>query len=257
VNRPRIGVNCELESGKRRFGDTKLLSVNPDYVRAVARAGATPVLLPVTTRGGEVDRDALQDQLAAIDGLVLVGGDDMDPARYGQEPHTSIVPLDPERDAYDFALATAAWERGLPILGVCGGMQLLAVASGGSLHQHLPATLGTRHAELVPVHERPELDDLLHEVVVHPGTTLHAILGVDRLETNSRHHQAVDRLGSALRVAAQSRDGVVEAVEASDGRFVLGVQWHPEERAADDASIRLFTALCREAAHRTASRPPR
>lgn len=257
MNRPRIGINCDVEAGRRELGDTKLFTLNPDYARAIARAGATPVLLPAVVTASGVDLAALDDQLDVVDGVLLVGGADMDPRVYGEESHPSIVPLDPERDAYDLALARAALERGIPILGVCGGMQLLAVARGGSLHQHLPDRRTDCYPELVEVHREPHRDSLSHSVAVHPKTTLASILGVSRLVTNSRHHQAVNQLGSGQRVAATTDDGVVEAIEAADGRFVIGVQWHPEERATDAASIRLFSAFVAAAGDRTVGRARR
>jgi putative glutamine amidotransferase len=252
MRRPIIGINCELEANRRTLGDGKQITLNPNYARCVARAGGTPVLLPPIVAADRADLSTIEAQLAAIDALILVGGDDMDPTAYSQRPHPALIPLDRERDLYDLALAKAALKRKTPILGICGGMQLLAVATGGSLHQHLPDCEGRQFAALEPVHRDQHGATKIHRVLVAADSRFASIVDSGVLETNSRHHQAVDRLGSGLRVAATAPDGVVEAIEATTDGFVLGVQWHPEESASDATSLRIFAALV-AAGERTAS----
>ncbi len=254
MRRPRIGINSELEAGQRKLGDTKLITLNPDYARCVARAGGVPLVLSPLTLPGDpraADESTIEEQLAVIDGLVLVGGDDMDPRAYGEAPHPSIQPLDPERDAYDFALARAALERGIPILGICGGMQLLNVVRGGSLHQHLPDREGDTYPTLHPVHRDQHGEAKFHDVLLRAGTRLAETIGAARIVTNSRHHQAVARLGDDVTIAAVAEDGVIEAIEvfgSDDSRYIVGVEWHPEEARDDSASIRIFGSFVEHAA---------
>jgi len=203
------------------------------YTDCVARAGATPVLLPPAP--GEDDADRQHGAAAvvrALDALVLVGGGDVDPASYGQAPHPATGGVDPGRDASELALLGAALGADVPVLAICRGMQILNVLLGGSLVQHVPDEV--RHSGhqpgpgcIAPV-----------DVAIEAGTTLAKILGGEATVSCS-HHQAVDRLGPGLVVAARAADGTVEAVELPSKRFVLGVQWHPEE----DGDLRLFEAL--------------
>jgi putative glutamine amidotransferase len=179
--------------------------------------------------------DADADVLRVLDGLVLSGGADIDPAFYGEAP-APLTDTRPDRDAGEFALLVAALERDLPVLGVCRGMQLLAAAAGGSLHQHLPDVIGhEKHRPAPGVYGT-------HPVRFAPGSRIAALMG-DDTEVNSYHHQAVADPGS-LTVTGWAGDGVIEAVEDPARRFLLGVQWHPE--AARD--IRLFQALVAAAA---------
>lgn len=248
--RPRIGINLDLEPAMRSLGDGRLFTLNPDYVRCVVHSGGLPVVLPAPPRDTPDFAEVVAGLLSQVDGLVLIGGNDMDPAAFGQPRHPKLELLDPQRDRFDLQLARSALALGLPILGVCGGMQLLAVACGGTLHQHLPDTEGTAHSSLDAVHRDQHGESKSHRVEVAPSSLLARLIASREIVTNSRHHQAVDRVGRGFIVSATAPDGVIEAIEheraaASDdpGDFVLGVQWHPEEMVDDPTQRRIFDGL--------------
>jgi putative glutamine amidotransferase len=230
--RPLIGVTTsELRpSGAgtlRRQGEPAHpeMALGMTYLQAIERAGAVPVVLPpcVSDLGALISR---------LDGVCLSGGPDLDPEAYGaHDRHAELGPTEPSLDAFELALARAALARGMPLLGICRGAQALNVACGGTLHQHLP---GHRQSE-------PGCD-VTHEVEVLAGTRLAALIGAGPVAVNSFHHQAVDRLGPGLRIAALASDGTVEAIEGPG--FAVGVQWHAEALA----DLRLFKALASAAA---------
>jgi gamma-glutamyl-gamma-aminobutyrate hydrolase PuuD len=194
------------------------------YAEAVRRAGVEPVLISPEA----------PIPIAGLDGLLISGGSDVDPARYGEEPYATTDSVDRERDAMEAALIEQALQADLPLLAICRGLQLLNVVRGGTLVQHLENTELHRVKNLAEVH--------LIEVV--PGTKLASIIGTAPQIVNSRHHQAVGRLGEGLRVSATAPDGVVEALEDPLKRFVVAVQWHPEERIDLGAHDRaLFVAF--------------
>lgn len=215
----------------------------PDaYVSALHRAGARAVLIPTMEIG-----DA-ETALAPFDGLLLAGGGDIHPSRYGGQPHPEVYGVDPARDAAELALVGAALAFGRPIFAICRGMQVLNVALGGTLHQHLADLQG------MDLHGQPGHDlSVVHDVKVTEGTLLAQAGGRSVLRCTSHHHQAVDRLGAGLTAVAASGDGLVEAVELEDSgdQWVLGVQWHPEMTASEDRSQQaLFTGLARASAAR-------
>lgn len=216
-------------------------SANDDYVQGVRAAGGTPIILPLVE--DEVERLA-GEMVAALDGLVLTGGEDVAPARYGQERREVCGEPFVARDAWDFALYAAARRRGIPILGICRGMQLITVAEGGTMHQDLSEDprIAINHMQC---DETPELDALWHPVDVAPGSLVGRVLGPDRVQVNSFHHQAVATVPESLRVTAVSDDHVVEAVElAEPDAWLLGVQWHPERSFRHDArAAAVFAAL--------------
>jgi gamma-glutamyl-gamma-aminobutyrate hydrolase PuuD len=194
----------------------------------VRRADGIPLLLPE----GFEDGDASAAILDAIDGLILSGGADLDPASYGADPHPATDPPRPERDRFELALARGAVERDLPLLGICRGMQLLNVALGGDLVQHLPDLENTGvHDPGAGLYQR-------RDVRMQDGTRLHELLG-DSASVACHHHQALGRVAAGLTPTAWAEDGVVEGVEADGHRFCLAVQWHPEESQDN----RLFDAL--------------
>jgi len=198
------------------------------YAEALRQAGVEPVLIaPGEPRA-----------LAGLQGLLLSGGTDLNPARYGETPHPGNEAPDDARDEMETALLAEALAADLPVLAICRGMQLFNVAHGGTLIQHLDNT-----ATHVVRDNDPALP--VHQILVEPGTRLAAILGEGGHAVNSRHHQAVDRVGAGLRVTARSTpDGVVEALERGDRRFALAVQWHPEDQARRDSTQRkLFEAF--------------
>jgi putative glutamine amidotransferase len=233
MSRPLIGITTYLAPaswGVWRDQPAALLPLR--YVELVQRSGATAVLLPPDDAPS-----AAAETVARIDGLVVSGGPDVDPARYGQAhgPHTQSPAV--ERDAWESALVRAARAAGLPLLGICRGMQLLNVVLGGDLVQHLPDRVG--HEDHSPEPGRYSH----HPVVPVPGTALAAVLGEDKVDVPTYHHQAVDRIAPGLRASAHAFDGTVEAVEAEDGPFLLGVQWHPEQ----GSDLRLTKALVQAA----------
>ncbi|PLS75885.1 MAG: gamma-glutamyl-gamma-aminobutyrate hydrolase [Actinobacteria bacterium] len=215
------------------------------YVASLQRVGARAVLVPAVEVG---DAEAT---LAPFEGLLLAGGGDIEPVRYGGGPHPEVYGVDPARDAAELALVKAALAVGLPTLAICRGMQVLNVALGGTLHQHLPDLQG------MDLHGQPGRDfSVVHDVKVTEGTLLAQACGRSVLRCTSHHHQGVDALGAGLTEVAASGDGLVEAVELEDpdGRWVLGVQWHPEMTASEDRSQQaLFSALadaCSRRRHR-------
>lgn len=208
-----IGLTPSLDDSTGR------MTVNQDYVDAVLRAGAAPVLLPAIG-----DQAALQTLIRRIDGLVLTGGADVSPDRYGEEKLPLCGATSPQRDETEFALCRLALEMDLPILAICRGQQVLNCALGGTLYQDIAAQYGD--ALKHPCYDTPR--DQVHEVRVEPTSRLHAITGMDALRVNSRHHQAVKTLGEGLIVSARATDGLIEGVEMPGRRFVVGVQWHPE-----------------------------
>ena len=194
------------------------------YARAIQGAGGMMAMLPPDRRA----TDDPADLLDRIDALVLGGGADIDPESQGAAAHPETVGTNPDRDEFEIALARGAVERGLPLLGVCRGMQILNVACGGTLDQHLPDRLGHEHHRPVPGAWAE------HEVRVEPGSLAAQAAGAERLTVKSHHHQGVDAIGDPLTASAwDAGDESVEAIESADGNFVLGVLWHPEEDASD------------------------
>ncbi len=200
------------------------------YVDTVAAAGGRPVLLPPVTP--DADEGGAARVVEALDALVLVGGGDVDPARYGQQPDPATSGVDAGRDASELAVLEAALRADLPVLAICRGMQLLDVHLGGTLFQHVPDVVG--HDGHQPA--RGCFADV--EISTEAGSMVSKVMG-ETATVRCSHHQAVDALGDGLIVTARAADGLVEAIELPAARFVVGVQWHPEE----DGDERLFRAL--------------
>ena len=224
MTRPLIGITTYREQARWGTWDVPAVLLPASYAEAVAAAGGEPVLLPTGSSGPGV--------VARMDALVLAGGADVDPARYGAAAGPRTTVLRPDRDDTELALLAASLEAGLPVLAVCRGMQLLNAALGGDLEQHLPDRPGAG------VHDPGPGLFADHEVRCAPGSRVAGLLG-ERVAAHCHHHQAVDRLASALVATAWAEDGTVEAVEHAGAAFCLGVQWHPE--AGQDR--RLFAAL--------------
>ena len=243
--RPVIGISCAhfaTKDGVVRVGMTR------DYVHAVALAGGLPVLLPV------LDGDAaIRGLLDVVQAVLLAGGGDLDPQRFGEEPLPQLGQVDPERDAFELTLARLALERDMPVLGICRGIQVLNVAAGGTLYQDI----ATQVPRALMHDQRAPRWYPCHEVRVEEETLLASIFGAETVRVNSFHHQSVKVVAPPFRVSAKARDSVVEAIESREHRFVVGVQWHPEcmvERYP--AQRQLFVALV-EAARGFRARPER
>jgi putative glutamine amidotransferase len=222
--RPVVGITTYRETARWGVWNCPAVLVPADYVRQVSAAGGVPVLLPPVPGDAEV--------LDRLDALVLAGGADVDPARYGADRSPRTGPAAADRDEAELALLAAALERDLPVLAICRGLQLLAVVRGGTLVQHLPDVVGSD----VHVPAPGTYGD--NAVSIAPGSRLAGLIGSEATWA-CHHHQAVERLGDGLTAVAWAQDGTVEAAEADGARFVVGVQGHPE--VGDDA--RLFAGL--------------
>ena len=227
--RPIVGITSDVQMTTFGAWKEEAALVPTDYVRAVERAGGRALIVPPSD-------DGLEETLDVLDGLVFSGGSDLDPATYGHDPHPETKGIVEERDRAELALLNAALARDMPVLAVCRGSQILNVAFGGDLVQHLPEVVG--HDE----HKHTPGEYADHDVSLEPGTRLEALLG-DHAPVKSHHHQGFGRLGTGLREAAHANDGTVEALEDPSHRFALGVLWHPE--AGED--LRLFEELVEEA----------
>ena len=224
MSKPVVGITTYVTQARWSYWDLPTALIPLDYVQKVEAAGGRALLVPPSI-------DAVEETLDALDGVVFTGGSDLDPELYGQEAHAETFGIVRLRDDAELALLRAALERDMPVLGICRGIQVLNVGLGGDLDQHLE---GHRHD--------PPGEFIAHDVEIEPSTRLAQMLG-DRASVMSHHHQGLKTLAPGLVESAHSDDGLVEAVEAPDRRFTVGVLWHPE--AGEDA--RLFETLVAEA----------
>jgi gamma-glutamyl-gamma-aminobutyrate hydrolase PuuD len=230
VTKPVIGVSAYAEKARWAAWDMPASVVPQRYLDKVLAVGGIPVILPAVPHIPRV--------LARLDGLMLVGGGDLDPGRYGAVPHPRNGRVNPLRDDAETALLEEALEQRLPILGICRGLQLLNVVLGGTLHQHVPDVVG---------HEGHSGGDGIftrHDVHLHPRCVLARAMNRTTLDVSSLHHQAIDQLGDGLTPCAWSDDGLIEAAELEGHPFTIGVQWHPEA----DEELGVFSALVSAAA---------
>jgi putative glutamine amidotransferase len=228
MSRPLVAVSSyPLRPGRVTGWEDGAAAVPAQYINGLRRAGVRPVFLTAP------DADPASAILEPFDGLVLIGGGDVDPACYGAARHPEVYGVDPDRDALELAVAVGAVEARLPLLAICRGIQVLNVALGGTLHQHLADLMGMGQ------HGKANTDGtpVIHDVTLEPTSRLAEVAGEAGIlkGCTSIHHQAVDRLGAGLVVTGRSADGVIEAVETPPGQgWIVGVQWHPERTAAAD-----------------------
>ncbi|MTI95711.1 MAG: gamma-glutamyl-gamma-aminobutyrate hydrolase family protein [Firmicutes bacterium] len=211
MGRPLVAVTCQhIDAQKSAIGD--------GYIEALEQAGLLPVVLPPS-----LSPEVSCEIISTVSGLVLSGGDDLSPLSFGEQPKPGLGTIEPRRDEQELPLFKAAWERELPVLGICRGMQVINVALGGTIIQDLPADKpgAIQHRQDAPKWHKH------HQVEIKQGTNLATIMNTDSLAVNSFHHQALDRIADGLEVSARAPDGVVEAVESASP-WLLAVQWHPE-----------------------------
>lgn len=236
-NKPKIGITLAgtIQAPEYRWPSRYGFDyLKRSYHKAAAVSGGVPILLANTT-----DKSLIKEYVKNIDGLLISGGEDMDPKYFRQKPHKSISPSPPERDIFELNMIKYAIKRKIPIFGICRGLQVLNIALGGSLYQDLSCmpqkTL--RHAD------PKETDKMFHKVKVEKRTLLHEIIGKHTIDVNSSHHQTINKIGGRLRAAAYSSDGVIEGLEYPDYGFLLAVQWHPEMILRRSHSKKLFEAF--------------
>lgn len=230
--RPRVGVSTYLEQARQGVWDVRAAFLPQQYLDGVTHAGGAAILLPPQSE------HVADDVVSVLDGLVLTGGADVQPELYGEERHPQTDAARVDRDAWELALFRAAERRRVPVLAICRGLQLVNVARGGTLHQHLPESFGTeRYRSGNGVFAE-------NEVVVADETALAGMLGSGPVRVHSYHHQGIDRLGDGLIASARTDDGLVQAFENDGDGYLVGVQWHPEENATDR---RLFEDLIAQA----------
>jgi gamma-glutamyl-gamma-aminobutyrate hydrolase PuuD len=229
MSKPVIGITAYLTPARYGVWEEETALIPAAYVRAIEAAGGRALLVPPST-------DGVEETLDRLDGLIFSGGPDLDPELYGQDAHPETDGIVPQRDQAEIALVKAALARDMPVLAVCRGSQVLNVALGGDLVQHLPEVVGDEKHKHTP----GEFAD--HDVDLLPGSRVQEILG-EHTPVKSHHHQGYGKLGQGLREAARAEDGTIEALEDPSRRFAVGVLWHPE--AGEDFA--LFEALVAEA----------
>lgn len=224
MSSPRIG----LTGTTRLFDGAQRSGVNAAYVNATLRTGGIPLVLPPVIRSADVSR-----VVDTLDGLLLTGGEDIDPVLFGEAPHPKLGNVDPDRDRFELAIFADAWKRGMPVLAICRGIQVVNVALGGTLWQDIPSQ---RPGSLVHAATSAR-DQRTHPVDLVPGSRTADALGGTRIEINSFHHQSIKALAPGLVVTGVAPDGEIEAVESTgEGPWMLAVQWHPEEFHHHDAA---------------------
>lgn len=238
MSKPIIGIGSDIHHtpGKRERAFAYLT-----YVESLRRAGALPVVIPPQP-------DNAAELIDELDGILLAGGDDCDPALYGEERHESVQPMDPRRQSSELTLAKVARERGVPTLGICLGLQMMNIAAGGSLVQDIKSQIETDIQ-----HESQPENRVRHDVRVEQGSRLAELVAASELNVNSSHHQAIGRVGEGLRVSAHAPDGIVEGLEDERHPFYVGIQWHPEDMPGEESATALFRAFV-DAARRRAAR---
>jgi len=240
--KPIIGITPDYNSGDQETEGSRepTLFLRARYMQAVEAMGGVPLILPVTA-----SKEIQEALLSKIQGLLLTGsGPDLDPALYGETQQYRFKKVSDERAGSETTLVHMALEANLPVLGICGGTQLMNVALGGSLYQDIPSQISGS----LDHRQKTTATEPSHGVAITPGTRLHAILKTDRLQVNSSHHQATKTVAPDLIINAKAEDGVIEGLESPRHRFALGVQWHPEFMyARDEASRKILSAFLQEA----------
>jgi putative glutamine amidotransferase len=240
MRKPAIGITIG------RSGATEDYGIRGDYIDVLQEMGVGVVLLPASCPLPEDFRDVT----TGLDGIVLSGGPDPDPVLFGEEPWHRNRIADPARDSYEIGLTQAALQAGIPVLGICRGIQVINIAAGGDIYHDLPAQV---EPVLEHVQDAPSWYPT-HSVEIHEGTYLRKAFAKPVVRVNSNHHQAVRRVGPGFVEAARSSDGVVEAIEAHGGTFAIGVQWHPEKmRAHDPEACAVYSLLVDAARERMAN----
>jgi putative glutamine amidotransferase len=236
VRKPLIGITMDHVRHFPKPGlDRSYLKLYPQYCKAVVAAGGTPLVIPILPEVTDV-----APLLQIVQGVILVGGDDYPAEWYGKKPLPTDCALTPERAAFDLEFAKLVYATDLPVLGVCGGMQLTAIWAGGTLVQHLGEG----------VHRDGKDAFTQHEVTLDPDSKFARLLGTTRFTVNSQHHQAVERIAGPLRAVGHAHDGVIEVMEFTDHPFRIGVQWHPERMPDDPLMQKLYRALVASASSR-------
>lgn len=238
MSAPIIGICTDHVSHviNEKF-DRSYLKLYPQYVDSVVRAGGTPLVIPITA-----DAESVRPLLGLVQGVVLIGSDDYPPQWFGKQPLPTDDPCTPQRAEFDRAFIRMLYDQtSLPVLAVCGGMQLTVIHCGGTLVQHLPDFTELEHRRGPDFYR-------YHDIEIEPGTVLRKAVGKARINVNTVHHQAADKVKPPLRITARAPDGVIEAVEFTNHPFRVGVQWHPE-RMLDDKPMQnlwqAFVAACR------------
>ncbi|SDB95702.1 putative glutamine amidotransferase [Melghirimyces thermohalophilus] len=241
--KPVIGITLTYSEREKQ------LTLKKDNSDALLDVGGIPFLLPLTN-----DPDSLRGMVESIDGLMLTGGDDIDPSLFGEEPQPGLGRVEPERDRMEIALSQAMVRAGKPVLALCRGCQVLNIALGGDMYQDLDS----QREDLIQHAQRGPRDYLSHSIEIRRGTLLEQIAGTDRARVNSFHHQALRHIPEGYTVSATAPDGVVEAFERVEEPFILGVQWHPENLYRRDPFarriFRSFVDACRESKTTRAAR---
>jgi putative glutamine amidotransferase len=239
ARKPVPACTVAVTASIRPDGDTSRVRLTAAYVTALENAGLVPLIVPPLSSAG-----AAAAVLNSVSGLVLTGGEDVDPARYGEQRHEKVRSVNPARDATEAALVEEARARRIPILAICRGIQILNVALGGTLIQDIPSQIATS----ISHDDEGPRDSRIHEISIEAGSLIARAIGTERASVNSFHHQAVLRVADGMRITARSPDGVIEGIESTDKSWwVMGVQWHPEEmtESAQPWDRGLFRAFAR------------
>ncbi len=235
---PIIGITVD-EGSESTYSKFPWYAIRKNYAESIDKAGGISIFLPQNEK-------KIPNYLEIIDALIVTGGDfDIDPKFYGQKINSSKIKLKNKRTNFEYKITKKAIKRNLPILGICGGQQLLNVVLGGSLIQHIPDKIKTR----IEHEQKNSRDEPSHKVTIKKGTQLHKITKVESMFVNSAHHQAVDKLGKGLIVNSFTEDGIIEGFEHPDLNFCIGIQWHPEF-LIDNKDIEIFKALVRNSRKR-------
>lgn len=224
-----IGITAHMDDGRH--------TISRDNIWAISDSGGVPVVLPNVT-----DEVVIDHYVQMIDGLYVTGGGDIDPTLFGEEPHPNLGTITPERDAFELQLLRKCLKADIPILAVCRGCQIVNIAAGGDMFQDI---YGQIPKQLLQHQQRGPRSHPSHYVHVSKNSLLHSIVGSQFIKVNSLHHQAVREMGEGFKVCGTASDGIIEAFESEDHRFVVAVQWHPENMfgAGDTCSVRLFKAF--------------